>query len=116
MNRLCLALAGLALSVGAAAQSAPRALPPGVLPLEEIPPPPRIGESDAVLEPQVTIRKEAERTVTEYRVNGRLYMLRVTPAHGKPYVLVDHRGDGQFTRQDNLDTGLRVPQWVLFEF
>ena len=33
-----------------------------------------------------------------------------------PYVLVDHKGDGQFARQDNLDSGLRVPQWVLLEF
>ncbi len=116
MTRLCLALAGVALCLGAAAQSTPRPLPPGVIPLEDIGPPPRIGESAAVLEPQVTIRQEAERTVAEYRVNGRLYMLRVTPAHGKPYVLIDHRGDGQFARQDDLDTRLRVPQWVLVEF
>lgn len=116
VTRLCLALAGLALCLSAAAQSAPRPLPPGVAPLEDIPPPPRIRESDAVLEPQVTIRQEAERTVTEYRLNGKLYMLRVTPAHGKPYVLVDNRGDGQFARQDDLDTKLRVPQWVLLEF
>ena len=116
MTRFCLALAGLAFCLGAAAQSAPRPLPPGAVPLEDIPPPPRIRESDAVLEPQVTIRQEAERTVTEYRMNGKLYMLRVTPAHGKPYVLVDNRGDGQFARQDDLDTRLRVPQWVLLEF
>ena len=43
-------------------------------------------------------------------------MMKVTPAHGRPYVLIDHRGDGQFARQDNLDSGLRVPQWVLLEF
>jgi len=30
---------------------------------------------------------------------------------------VDHKGDGTFTKQDNtLDTGVRVPQWVLLEF
>ncbi len=43
-------------------------------------------------------------------------MMKVTPAHGRPYVLIDHKGDGQFARQDNLDSGLRVPQWVLLEF
>ena len=75
MTRLCLALAGVALCLGAAAQSTPRPLPPGVVPLEDIGPPPRIGETAAVLEPQVTIRQEAERTVAEYRVNGRLYMM-----------------------------------------
>lgn len=114
--RLALFFLSLFLSLAAAAQSAPRPLPPGVVPLEEPPPPPRISESEATLEPQVTIRKEAERTVAEYRVNGRLYMIRVTPTHGKPYVLIDQRGDGQFARQESLDTGLRVPQWVLLEF
>jgi len=35
----------------------------------------------------------------------------VTPAHGKPYILMDHRGDGTFTKLDNtLDNGVRVPQ------
>lgn len=114
--RFLLILTGLALSLAAMAQSTPRPPPPGVVPLEEPPPPPRIKESEATLEPQVTIRKETERTVAEYRINGKLYMIRVTPTHGKPYVLIDQRGDGQFARQESLDTGLRVPQWVLLEF
>ena len=67
-------------------------------------------------EPQVTIIKRGGNTFEEYRVNGRLYMVKVTPAHGRPYYLIDDRGDGRFTRQDHLDPGVRVPQWVLFEF
>ena len=43
-------------------------------------------------------------------------MLKVTPPHGVPYYLVDQKGDGQFSRQDNLDSGVRVPQWVLIRF
>ncbi len=44
-------------------------------------------------------------------------MQRVTPKHGVPYVLMDMKGDGTFMRQDNpLDSGVRVPQWVLMEF
>ena len=50
-------------------------------------------------------------------MNGKLYMQRVTPRNGKPYVLMDHKGDGTMMRQDNpLDNGVRVPQWVLLEF
>jgi hypothetical protein len=86
------------------------------VPLEEPPPPPAVVEGDPALEPQITIRKDGDRVVTEYRVRGKLYMMRVTPAHGMPYVLIDHRGDGQFSRQDSLDSGVRVPQWVLLEF
>jgi hypothetical protein len=40
----------------------------------------------------------------------------VTPAHGKAYYLIDHRGDGTFSRQDSFDSGLRVPQWVIMQF
>lgn len=67
--------------------------------------------------PQVTIttRKE-ETTIEEYRVGGKLYMIKVTPKHGKPYYLVDDLGDGRFARQDGLDSGVRVPRWVIKKF
>jgi len=112
---LAATLAVLAVDV-ACAQTAPRPRPPGTVPLEEPPPPPAVVEGDPALEPQITIRKDGDRVVSEYRVRGRLYMMRVTPAHGIPYVLIDNRGDGQFSRQDSLDSGVRVPQWVLLEF
>jgi hypothetical protein len=114
--RILLAFIAFTLAAGAFAQSTARPRPPGTIPLEEPPPPPAVMEQDPALEPQVTIRKEDERTVAEYRIRGKLYMVKVTPAHGVPYVLIDHKGDGQFARQDNLDSGLRVPQWVLLEF
>jgi len=114
--RLLLATLALALAAGAFAQSEQRPRPPGTKPLEEPPAPPAVVESDPALEPQVTIRKDGDSTVSEYRLRGKLYMMKVTPAHGRPYVLIDHKGDGQFARQDNLDSGLRVPQWVLLEF
>jgi hypothetical protein len=44
-------------------------------------------------------------------------MMRVRPKNGPSYVLMDHKGDGTFMKQDNtLDNGIRVPQWVLMEF
>lgn len=71
------------------------------------------GESE---ESQVTITKQTEQTIEEYRVGGRLYMIKITPKHGKPYYLVDDRGDGKFARQEGLDTGFRPPRWVLHQF
>ena len=100
-------------------QSTARARPPGTLPLEEAPPPPPIVQEDPALESQATVttRTEGGQTIQEYRLQGKLYMQRVTPAHGRPYLLVDHKGDGTFTRQDNtIDPQVRVPQWVLLEF
>jgi len=98
----------------AAAQSSARPLPPGSTPLEV--PPPMVA-TDPAPPPAVTTRIEGDQTIEEHRINGKLYMQRVTPKHGKPYVLMDHKGDGTMIRQDNpLDTGVRVPQWVLLEF
>jgi len=118
--RTLLALLLVAFLLPALAQSGARPRPPGTLPLEEVPPPPPMPDTPEQLpaiEPQVTTRTEGDQTIQEYRHQGRLYMVRVTPRHGRPYVLVDQRGDGQFTRQDNpLNSGLRVPQWVLLEF
>ena len=68
------------------------------------------------VEPEITIVKRGKDVVEEYRVNGKLYMLKITPRYGKPYYLIDQRGDGQLSRQDSLDSGVRVPQWVLFNF
>jgi hypothetical protein len=115
--RTLLAITLIAAAFGAAAQSTARSRPPGTMPLDEPPPPPPIVAEDPALEPQVTVRTEGNNTIHEYRIGGKLYMQRVTPKNGKPYVLVDHKGDGTFTKQDNtLDNGVRVPQWVLLEF
>jgi hypothetical protein len=82
----------------------------------DAPPPPRMSSSDSIDEPQVTITKHAEQTVEEYRVGGKLYMIKITPKVGPPYYLVDDLGDGKFSRQDRLDSGLRVPRWVIKRF
>jgi Protein of unknown function (DUF2782) len=116
--RVILAATLLAFAFCAAAQSTERARPAGTTPLVEPPPPPPMVEPDPALEPQVTVRKEDEQEVHEYRVKGKLFMQRIVPkGGGHPYFLVDNHGDGTFMRQDNpLDNGVRVPQWVLKEF
>ena len=87
--------------------------------LETLPPPPAIspGPDEAVSdEPEVTITRQTEQTIEEFRAGGKLYMIKITPKHGKPYYLVDDRGDGKFVRQESLDSGLRVPRWVIHSF
>ncbi len=110
MRRTFLIFAML-LALPVAAQQAPADLQP----LPEPPPPPP-GVVDPALEPQVTITKRGEDRVEEFRVNGKLYMLKVTPPNGPSYYLIDERGDGKMTRQESLDTGLRVPMWVIGTF
>jgi len=86
--------------------------------LQPVPPPPSLDAKDEPPgeEPQVTITKQSEQTIEEYRVGGKLYMIKITPRHGKPYYLVDDRGDGRFARQESLDSGVRVPRWVILQF
>ena len=88
--------------------------PPDLQPIPEPPPPPP-GVLDA-MEPQVTIVKRGQETVEEFRINGKLYMMKVTPAHGVPYYLIESKGDGRWSRQESIDSGLRVPQWVIGTF
>lgn len=81
----------------------------------DAPPPPPMASDDSD-EPQVTITKQGEQTVEEYRANGVLYMIKITPKVGAPYYLVDDRGDGRFMRREGLDSGLRPPRWILKRF
>ena len=85
-------------------------------PLPEPPPPPPGMELDPSLEPQVTIQRRGSETVEEFRIRGRLYMVKVTPAHGVPYYLIDENGRGDFARRDTYDTGTRPPMWVIHQW
>ncbi|WP_025132048.1 DUF2782 domain-containing protein [Pseudomonas sp. PH1b] len=66
-------------------------------------------------DPDVTIRTEGEKTIQEYRQNGFLYAIKVTPKGGKPYFLVRADGsDGNFIRSDQPD--MLIPSWKIFEW
>ena len=96
-------------AAGALAQSPP----PKLEPLPEPPPPPAIPGPD---EPQVRIPVQESDKVEEIREGGRIVMLKVTPAGGKPYYLVDINGSGNWMRRDSLDNGLHVPMWPIKTF
>lgn len=107
-------LTAFLLAAAAALPAAAQQRPADLQPVPE--PPPMPAAADSGLEPQVTIRKQGQDVVEEFRINGKLYMVKVTPAHGTPYYLVDRRGDGVMSRQDTLDPGLSVPMWVIRTF
>ncbi len=88
--------------------------PARLSPLPDIPPPPGIVDFD--LEPQITIVQRGDERIEEFRVKGRLYMIKVTPPHGRPYFLIDQRGDGQMRKYDDLSPNFQVPLWVIHEF
>lgn len=71
------------------------------------------GES---IEPEVNIIQKEDRTIEEYRVNGQLYMIKVTPAVGVPYYFIDTDGDGSLESQQHELAGHLVPNWILFKW
>jgi hypothetical protein len=110
MRRLIVVLLS-AIALNVAAQTRP----PKLEPIPEPPPPPT--SLDESLEPQVTITRRGEDKVEEYRMSGRLYMIKVTPPHGVPYYMVDSTGGGAWVRQPgSLDSDVRVPMWVIGTF
>ena len=90
----------------------------------ELPPPPAMSPADtaateagndAVPEPEITITTKGNDRHEEYRIGGRLYMIKVIPKHGRPYYLVDHEGHGQFVQSD-LMPRVSPPMWVIKRF
>ena len=88
--------------------------PPNLEPLPEPPPPPVI--RDGADEPRVRIAPQAGDRVEEVRDGGRVVMMKVTPPNGIPYYLLDPLGNGNWTRRDALDPGIRVPMWTIKTF
>jgi hypothetical protein len=113
--RLLVAAVLIAAAFSLAAQTQPRPRPPGTQPLEEAPPPPAITE-DSTLSQQVTVKAKGEDKVEEYRIRGKLYKMRVVPAVGPAYWLVDPKGEGNFERLDGPSPNIAVPMWVIREF
>lgn len=83
-------------------------------PATVLPPPPTIADQ-GLPEPEVRITRDGDNTVEEYRLNGRVYMLKVTPKNAPAYYLMDKEGNGQMQRIDPAQR-LVVPQWVLLKF
>lgn len=74
-------------------------------------------QRNATARSDITIIRQGDKTVQEYRLNGKLYKIKITPDQGPPYYLIDVNGNGTLdVRANNLDGGLKVPQWVLLSW
>lgn len=109
LKNLCIALMLASLPV-VAADKAP-APPKGSAPVPDGAP-----TAADIQEPSITIRSKGTEKHEEYRLRGKLYMVRVIPPKGKPYYLVDQMGRGEFTRHDGPVPPTAVPQWVIHTF
>lgn len=105
--RIAIIFAGM-LAVGAAAaqqESADEkdlAAPPPIPPIQ-----PKIVDEEP--EPSVLISEREGERVEEYSRDGRVYMVKITPANGLPYYYMDEDGDGQLEIQDSNGEGAVRP-------
>ncbi len=91
-------------------------VPADAEPLPEALPPPAVIEASPSETPEITIVKKGETTFEEYRMNGELYMQKVTPANGKPYYLMKQDQEGGWSKFDGPAPPLVIPKWVIFRF
>jgi hypothetical protein len=112
MRRIELLAALLLLSWPVATYAADPVPPPPPPPSE---PPAANAPSDQELEPEITITTKKNATIYEYRINGQLYMMKVVPAEGPPYYLIDPTGTGQWQRSEFGPT-VSPPMWVIKKF
>jgi len=110
MLRRILAPALLAVALPLAAQQ-----PPKLEPLPEIPPPPPGVSADQPDEPTVRIQPGGRDQVEEQIIDGQRVVRVVTPT-GYEYYLIEDLGDGAGLRNESLDSGVRVPLWVIRRF
>ncbi|MEW6692831.1 MAG: DUF2782 domain-containing protein [Pseudomonadota bacterium] len=85
---------------------------------QDAPPPPEpSAQTEAVPEPEITIRPSADGMIEEYRIKGRLYMVKISPKNAPPYYLIDNDGDGELeTRHNGPMESRLIPQWILFRW
>ncbi|MEK7304231.1 MAG: DUF2782 domain-containing protein [Pseudomonadota bacterium] len=120
--RLLIAAALLALpllAAQAADKEKPGALPEPPPPVKNYKapaqPPAEQYDAGALPEPEVTITTKGADRHEQYRIAGRLYMIKVIPKKGRPYYLVDKEGKGEFVK-DDLQSGVSPPMWVIKRF
>ena len=83
-------------------------------------PPPSLPElendSRNIPQPEVRIIHKKDTVIEEYRINGHLRYIKITPTVGKPYYMVDTDGDGVLeTRENDLDNPA-INRWILLEW
>ncbi|ORU92165.1 MAG: hypothetical protein A6F72_03855 [Cycloclasticus sp. symbiont of Poecilosclerida sp. N] len=65
----------------------------------------------------ITITRKKKEDMTEYSVNGSVYMVKISPKNAPAYYLVDTDGDGSLeTPRYELENGINIPQWLLLSW
>ncbi len=84
----------------------------------EVPEMPLPVEDGEVMEADITISREGDKIIHEYKVNGKIYKIKVVPAIGPAYYFIDPDGDGEMEEVTESDVvnGMKVNQWTLLSW
>ncbi len=92
--------------------------PPAIDPeaASSAPLPPKV--QDEQLEPTVVIREQEDRRIEEYSLNGKVYMVKVTPEKGPPFYYIDTDGDGslELDERSRAMHPVQPAQWKIAEW
>ena len=67
---------------------------------------------------EINIITEGDKTIEEYSLNGRVYMVKIQQKGFAPYYLIDRDGDGRMDEQvsELMGPSSPPPSWVLFRW
>ena len=87
----------------------------GVPDIPDMPLPVEDGEP---MEADITITRKGNKTIHEYRVNGKIYKIKIIPDIGPAYYFVDPDGDGEMEEvsESDLDKLIKINQWTIFSW
>ena len=73
-------------------------------------------DSRNIPQPDVRIIRKKDAVIEEYRVNGLLRFIKITPSIGSPYYMVDTDGDGVLETKEDDFANPPINQWLLLEW
>jgi len=67
---------------------------------------------------EINIITEGDKTIEEYSLNGKVYMVKIKQKGFPPYYLIDRDGDGRMDEQvsELMGPSTPPPNWVLFRW
>ena len=91
---------------------------PGNYGTPEVPDMPMPVEDGEPMEADITITRRGEKTIHEYRVNGKIYKIKIIPDIGPAYYYIDPDGDGEMEEvsESDLDSLIKINQWTIFSW
>ena len=84
----------------------------------EVPDMPLPVQDGEPMEADITITRRGDKTIHEYRSNGKIYKIKVIPDIGPAYYFIDPDGDGEMEEvsETDLDSLIKINQWTIFSW